>query len=154
MSRANFTPIPAKPTFGSNQNCYMYASDYINNKKIKYQMSNSNTNSSTNSIIFNYPSNYQTDSTQGNLLLFNRYRYPKKNYNLFNLNSGLYTNLDLKNINVLETTTNPTKTPTSINPSFTSPFYENYTIDPNGSLFGNTECGINNYTNFRTPNIN
>jgi len=151
MSRANFSPIPANPTFGNKQNNYVYTSDYITNKKIKYQMNNSN----TNSVIFNYPSNYQTDSTQGNLLLFNQYRYPRKNYNSFNLISGLYTKLDLKNVNVLETTTNPTTTPTSINPTLlsTTPFYENYTIDPNGALFGNTQCGINNYINFRTSNI-
>jgi len=153
MSRANFSPISAKPTFGNKQNYYVYTSDYITNKKIKYQMNNSNTKSTTNSIIFNYPFNYQRDSTQGNLILFNQYRYPRKNYNSFNLNSGLYTKLNLKNVNVLETTTNPTITPTSINPQLTTPFYENYIIDPNGSLFGNTQCGINNYINFRTSNI-
>jgi len=150
MSRANFTPIPARPTFGLNKNNIIYASDYIKHKKIQYQMNHSNNNSTTNSIIFNYSSNYPTDSTQGNLILFNQYRYPMKNYNLFNLNSGLYTKLDLKNVNVLETTTNPTNTPTSINSTLTTPFYENYIIDPDGSLFGNTPCGINNYVNFRT----
>ena len=155
MSRANFSPIPANPAFGNKQNNYVYTSDYIKNKKIKYQFCDSNIKSTTNSDIFNYPSNYQTDSTQGNLLLFNQYRYPKKKYNSFNLISGLYTKLDLKNVNVLETTTTPITTPTSINPTLllTKPFYENYIIDPNGSLFGNTPCGINNYINFRTSNI-
>lgn len=156
MSRANFTPIPAKPTFGSKQN-NLYASDYIANKKIKYHINNSCSNScnnlktNTNTFIFNYPSNYQTDMTQGNLLLFNKYRYPVKNNNTSNLNRNLYTSLDLKNVNVVQKT-NPSITPTTINPSAT-PFYENYIIDSSGVLFGNTECGINNYVSFQVINM-
>lgn len=143
MSRANFSPIPAKPTFGTKQYNF-YASDYILNKKIKSQFCNS-----YKSYSFNNPINYQIDFTESNLLLLNKYRYPKKKYNTANLNINLYTSLNLKNVNVVEQT-NPVITPTTINPS-EIPFYENYTIDASGVLFGNSECGINNYVNFQLP---
>jgi hypothetical protein len=92
MSRANFSPIPAKPTFGTKQYNF-YASDYILNKKIKSQFCNS-----YKSYSFNNPINYQIDFTESNLLLLNKYRYPKKKYNTANLNINLYTSLNLKNV--------------------------------------------------------
>jgi hypothetical protein len=64
----------------------------------------------------------------------------------------LYVNLikkmDLNGVDVVQTLfpiTGPV-TPTTINPDV--PFYLTYSIDPNGSLFGDTPCGINNYPHF------
>lgn len=70
------------------------------------------------------------------------------------LNVNLITTLDLTNVNVLEETNNTgsstnttnANTTTKIDP--TKDFYLNYTIDPNGQLFGKTICGINNYQNY------
>ena len=35
-------------------------------------------------------------------------------------------------------------------PLVTEPFYVTNTIDPVGALFGNTPCGIQNFTNYST----
>ena len=63
------------------------------------------------------------------------------------LNINLITSLDLTNVNVLqETNNNNNNTITKIDPK--KDVYLNYTIDPNGQLFGKTICGINNYQNY------
>jgi hypothetical protein len=140
MASANFTPIPATPTFGQKQQNY-YASDYIANKKIKNIFCNREQCLKLNKV-----------NSENELMLLNK----AIRYNTFikrntaNLNNNLYTKLDLKDVNVLETNTNPPITPTTINTS--SLFNTSYTIDPNGSLFGNTECGINNYVNYQVNN--
>ena len=141
MSSSNFTPIPAKPTFGSKQPI-MFASDYINNKKIKTQFCNSSSCLKNNSLL-----------SQGNLINYNKFYYYQnslyKRYNTANLNINLITHLDLKNVNVLQNN-NPVTTPTTINSS--ENFNNTYTIDETGVLFGNTNCGINNYVNFQVLN--
>ena len=138
MSSANFTPISARPTFGSKQqNCY--ASDYILNKKIKSQ-------------FCGFKLNKITTNSENNLLLQNKLLRNKKynkSYNTSNLNINLYTELDLSNVNVIQE--KETKiTPTTISPCST--FYDTYTIDPSGALFGNTPCGIQNFVHFQVPN--
>ena len=40
----------------------------------------------------------------------------------------------------------PPYSSTTIDPSVS--FYTNYNIDPEGVLFGNSLCGLNNWTNF------
>jgi hypothetical protein len=50
------------------------------------------------------------------------------------------------------TQTDPVTISPSINPTL-QPFYYYYNIDPNGELFGNTQCGINNYTNFMEVSV-
>jgi hypothetical protein len=66
-----------------------------------------------------------------------------------NLVSGLYTKLDLKDVDVIsKSTTNVS--PTSITTS-SVPYLE-YNIDPSGNLFGNTSCGLNNFINYRVGN--
>ena len=64
------------------------------------------------------------------------------------LNNNLIKKMDLKDANILQSIypiSSPVA-PTTINPS--SLFYLNYNIDPNGLLFGNSPCGINNYPYF------
>jgi len=64
------------------------------------------------------------------------------------LNNNLVKKMDLTGVNVLQTIyplSNPI-TPTTINPN--SIFYLTYNIDPDGLLFGNRPCGINNYPNY------
>ena len=148
MSFSNFTLIPAKPTFKSFQN-KMYASDYITNRRLKAQFCNIDTKScSKQSRIFNF--NKYGFNNSGDLIDYNRlYLYNNKNFKLYNrsdLSVNLYTQLNLKDVNVVQQNY-PVKTPTSINPTIN--FNENYTIDASGVLFGNTLCGINNYVHFQ-----
>lgn len=91
-------------------------------------------------------------STQGNYLLLkqaNNLQY-FDNINRVDsikqdLNYGLISKLDLKNVSVIKNNeTGKSPTPLSL-PAIP---YLNYTIDPSGNLFGNTTCGINNYENY------
>jgi hypothetical protein len=67
-----------------------------------------------------------------------------------NLVSGLYTRLNLDNINVIaNSTTNVCPTPISTS----STPYLDYTIDPSGNLFGNSPCELNNFINYKTPMV-
>ena len=56
-------------------------------------------------------------------------------FNKTNLNRNLVTKLNLSNVTVIE----------SIPPS--EPYLA-YNIDPDGELFGNSVCGLNNYVNY------
>lgn len=144
MSPANFTPIPAKPAFGTYQPI-AFVNDITTGKSIINQFCPFN----TNKCNFNYQLN-----NSGDYLAFKKYYNYKNNFyksnNTSNLNVNLYTKLDLRNVNVIQKN-NPTQSPTSIDP--TQNFNENYTIDPNGDLFGNSTCGLNNYINYQVPNV-
>jgi len=64
---------------------------------------------------------------------------------------NLYTQLNLENICTITDLSGNCQIPITttvpyINPSL--PTYNNYIIDPSGTLFGNTTCGINNFTDF------
>jgi hypothetical protein len=61
-----------------------------------------------------------------------------------------YTKLDLQGVKVLQLN-NPKTVPTNIK-SISKPFYEIYTIDPEGDLFGKTLCGLNNYKKYLVYN--
>ena len=63
--------------------------------------------------------------------------------------SGLYTKLELTDVNVISNL-RTNKSPTSI--SETTKAYLIYNIDPIGSLFGNSPCGLSDYTNYKVPN--
>ena len=54
----------------------------------------------------------------------------KPTFNNNDLNINLFTKMNLKNVTVINS---------------------NGIIDPNGVLFGNTECGMNNFENFLVP---
>jgi len=94
------------------------ASEYIYNKKNKKNRNN-----------YNY--------------CFPLYSY-KNTINQTNLNINLIKKLDLKNVSVISNNNN--MSPTTINTNVIP--YLNYNIDPNGNLFGNTICGVNNYINY------
>jgi hypothetical protein len=68
------------------------------------------------------------------------------------LNINLITKEDLEYVTVIETFPDGIS-PTTINPNISTPFYQNYTIDPKGELFGNTCCGKNNYLLYRKLNF-
>jgi hypothetical protein len=64
--------------------------------------------------------------------------------------SGLYTTLDLNNVDVIATNTATSTSPTPIDVTFVP--YLKYKIDPSGKLFGNTVCGLNNFINYKVGN--
>lgn len=143
MPSAKFTPIPAKAAFGTFQPI-LFANDIVSRKSIINQFCPFN----TNKCHYNYQLN-----NSGDLLSFKKY-YNNKNkfykyYNKSDLNVSLYTKLDLRNVNVVQKN-NPVQTPTTIDPNIN--FNENYTIDPEGELFGNTNCGLYNYVRYQIPN--
>jgi hypothetical protein len=94
--------------------------------------------------------------TESNRLLFNRSNklnmYPCVNtINNANLNINLITKLDLKDVTVVEDFSGNV-VPSTIN--VTSIPYLSYNIDPSGNLFGNSQCGINNYVKYMVYNSN
>ena len=139
-----FSPIPAKPTFG-NITQSDYASDYIQNKIAKLAYCNDVRNA-----------NCKKKFTQSELLLFNKGRLLNSYafcagtslINEANLVAGLYTESDLSGVAVVcDVSGDACITPTAIN-SLSVPFYEHYLIDPDGQLFGNTPCGMTNFTKY------
>ena len=121
------------------------ASDYINKKK-----------SRATYCIANKCAPSIKVASQSDRLLFNASNqismYPCANgFNPANLNINLITTLDLSGVSVIKDMSNNT-IPSIINPSTTP--YLNYLIDPSGSLFGNSVCGINSFTKYMKLNIN
>ena len=92
---------------------------------------------------------------QGDYLLLKKANYQKYYKNTDNirsikndLNSGLITTIKLTDVAVIENVIG--ESPTSI--TVCSIPYLDYTIDPLGSLFGNTVCGLNNIMDYRVYN--
>uniref|UniRef100_A0A6C0E361 Uncharacterized protein n=1 Tax=viral metagenome TaxID=1070528 RepID=A0A6C0E361_9ZZZZ len=129
-----FQTIPAKPTFGTIQPI-IYQSDYLNIKKRQIL---SNIRCSPN-LGYNY-----------------YYLLYKPSYvnqiNPFNLNYGLYSQENLTEVNTLARNNALSVPVNTTNPSLT-PFYNYYTIDPQGQLFGNSPCGQLNYVNYMQPAV-
>jgi hypothetical protein len=121
-----FAPISAKPTFG-NLRDNLYQSDYIQKKKSKHLCQ---CKKSCNTKIVN----------TGNLIM------------------GQYSKLDLTGVCTAIPTTPcnkiddcepcQMKEPVPIPPTENVPFYYNNTLDPLGTLFGNSQCGEQNYARF------
>jgi hypothetical protein len=128
--------MSAKSTFGTLKPL-TYSSDYIYSKKAKLFANNERKNCSCKKIL-----------NQRDLLLFyhgSRYKILDRS----NLVAGLYTKEDLSSVVCLCTVdSNHSCTNTTSVNICKVPFYAYYTIDPNGSLFGNTECGLHNYTRY------
>ena len=161
-----FPTYPAKPTFGEN-NKVQNARDYILEKSAKTSFCNASYCGSLKKVSV---------ANQGDLLLLRKtkylnyfnslYKLQNSNYidkqlpllkfdkfNKSNLNVNLITKLDLKNVNVISNNiTGKTPTPITLNPLDIIPYYSKYKIDPDGVLFGNTICGVNNYEEFMVYN--
>ena len=155
-----FPPIPAKPSFGVLKES-LYQSDYLNRKKAKLFYCPNNSNAYCNRLI--------RSNSYSNMNLYNLGLYVtslgKCNIlpcNKSNLVIGLYSKLNLQDVcgvikgspcnpyNCIECTSSPPLIP---EPStFTTPLCENYTLDPQGELFGNTQCGVLNYTEYMVFN--
>jgi len=122
-----FTSTPGKPAFGSfyeSQN----AGSYIENKRKKAMYCN--------------PTLCTKTKSQGELLALRYANYQAKtgcfnSFNKANLAVDLITKLDIQGIPVI-TAKYPNQCKTVLN----------YTIDPDGLLFGNSPCGLTNYTQY------
>ncbi len=144
MAFNKYINYPAKPAFGAVLESDD-AGNYIQNKAAKTIFCNASKCPQTSKV-----------KNQSDLLLLRQARNLAKlrcdtPYNSLQLYSNLYTKMNISNvciINTLETNTCPE---TKINPS--NDFFDTYVIDSNGSLFGNDQCGLNNFLNYRENDI-
>jgi hypothetical protein len=136
----SFKTYPANSTFGVYKEP-LESGEYIQNKKATTTFCSANKCHPNKSL-----------NTQENLSLLKKSNYLKYYncngfFNKSNLNINLLTTLNLAGVNVNQNTLSgpPIQiiTPAIIN-SYFNP-YMNYSIDPNGSLFGNMFCAKNNY---------
>lgn len=140
LSLRLFPTYPAKPAFGVN-NAVQNAGDYILQKKIKRSFCNISLCKPLNNV-----------KTQSDLLSLNKANYfnnncVSQNFNKSNLNINLFTKIDLEDVKVIANSSTG-KSPTPIDIVTQYPPYITYTVDPCGTLFGNTICGVNNFQNF------
>ena len=71
--------------------------------------------------------------------------------NKYSIIAGLYVPTDLSGVCVVKDTTKIMNSCNAvIDPSSQTPFYYYNTIDPYGSLFGASTCGVNGYKNYMT----
>jgi hypothetical protein len=123
-------------TFG-NFSSLKNASDYIENISSKRQTTNRN-----DCITFKNISN------QGQFLKLKNVKISRKNkffsFNKANLNMNLVNRLNLNNVCVIKSNSGSCPTDISLN----NVPYLTYIIDPSGNLFGDSVCGLNNYTNY------
>jgi hypothetical protein len=70
--------------------------------------------------------------------------------NPYDLYVNLISKLDLEGVSVIESNNAPFSCPTTIDPSGV-PFLD-YVVDPSGTLFGNTPCGLYNYVELMVYN--
>ena len=132
----------AKPAFQSNKESNE-AGFYIGNKTTSTMYCN--TNCSNKAATNNYQQLYALRNAR-----FIKKRICRPGFGNKDLNINLFTKLDLQNVCAVNSMTTGTCA-SSINPS--SVFFLNYAVDPNGALFGNTECGLNDYEHFLVPNF-
>lgn len=140
----SFKNYPAKAAFGSNKGTNE-AGDYIFKKKAR----------ATYCTSSRCPPIYNLNS-QGELNLLRTAKYIDRSnnqlpFNKNNLNINLVTKLDLTNVCVIEDASGNV-CPTTIVYTDIPNFYNRYIIDPNGQLFGNTQCGVNNFLNYLVYN--
>lgn len=122
-----FTSAPGKPAFGTfyeSQN----AGSYIESKRKK--------------TMYCFPTLCARTKSQGDLLTLRYANYQAKtacfnSFNKANLQVNLITKLDIPGVPVI-TAKFPGQARTVLN----------YTIDPDGILFGNSTCGLTNYTKY------
>jgi len=114
---------PGKPAFQSNKQI-LNAGDYISIKGSSTTFCNPSC-PNVRLIGSNYNQLYNLRTTT----LIKR-NFCRPSFNTSDLNINLFTKMDLKDVIVID---------------------DKGIIDPSGVLFGNTECGMNNFENFIVP---
>lgn len=164
-----FPTYPARAAFGENTKV-QNARDYILDKSAKTNFCNTKfcdplkkvkVSSQSDLLLLrktktlNYYTSLIKQPNNSNYINSNYVsnRIPTYDFNKSNLNVNLITKLDLKDVRVIKNNlTGQTPTPIILNPSSGIPYYDNYIIDPDGVLYGNTICGVNNYEKFMVYN--
>ena len=158
-----FPTYPARAAFGEN-NKVQDARDYILEKSTKTNFCNAkycnplkkaNVSSQSDLLLLRKSKtlNYYSSLYKKQNSNYISDRIPTYDFNKTNLNINLITKLDLQNVSVIENNlTGQIPTPIILDPSSGIPYYNNYKIDPDGVLFGNTICGVNNYEKFMVYN--
>jgi hypothetical protein len=141
----SFKNYPAKPAFGANKQSNE-AGDYILKKKAR----------ATYCTSSRCPPIYNLNS-QGDFNLLRTAKYIDRSnnqlpFNKNNLNINLVTKLDLTDICVIKDASGNVCANDGIVYTLLPNFYNRYIIDPSGQLFGNTQCGINNFLNYLVYN--
>lgn len=131
-----------KAAFG-NFNVVQNAGNYILNKNIRNSYCNPN-------LCIKNP---KFTSQSQRIAWRNASNLVKKDivnsFNKTNLNINLITKLDLEDVCVIKNNeTNECTTSINENPEL----FKKYTIDPEGKLFGDSRCNINNYVNYLVYN--
>ena len=164
-----FKVIPAKPAFGTLKQV-VYQSDYLERKKALRTVCTSQANCGQ---IKNAKSYQQVNEYNKGFRLKRERNCTILPFNKSNLIVNLYSKMDMKYVcplinsfpcinpylsdaNYTETT-NPTSCIDACKGSKTidhtdKPFNWFHTIDPVGDLFGQTQCEIENYTNYMVFN--
>jgi hypothetical protein len=149
-----FKPIPGKPAFGTLTQV-VYQGDYITNKKAKlvYCLNSDKKKCYKLTKAANY----------GQYNLYNKGRYLNAltnrcilPFDRTNLIAGQYSKMNLASVCTVISgypcsqidSCPECLNPTLIDASTIEPFYQTNTIDPVGNLFGNSQCGINNFTRY------
>ena len=143
-----FKTIPAKPSFGVVKES-LYQSDYIARLKSRNSFCDTKTTGLCNKRILK-------DYTMLNQIKHFRTACDLP-FNKSDLIVNLYSKMDLQDVCIIGGTgisindcnigATGCNSSLNYNPS-TSPFYQQYSIDPCGLLFGNTQCGVQNFTNY------
>ena len=128
----------------------LYSSDYTN--KLNSLITVCNTPSSCKSAV--RTNSYEQLYLYNNGILGDCYKNNKQ------LSAGLNHSEDLEYVTTLCDRTNeccayPTNTCSISKTTFITinvPLFNYYKIDPRGALFGNSPCGILNYTHYMVPN--
>ena len=145
-----FKTISAKPTFGTLQQ-NLYQSDYINRKKGIIVFCKRECICKNIKVAPSY------DMKNSFNIGFRVNRLNSLRNNKSNLIISQYTKENLKNVCTVSPIIVPAlenhcqnNGPVIIDPlNSTSPFYNDYIIDPLGQLFGKSQCGELNYTEYK-----
>jgi hypothetical protein len=143
MSRPFINISSANKTFGQFKEP-KDASEYLHNKKARATYCVANKCAPSIKVY-----------SESDRLLFNKSNqlslYPCANgFNTANLNINLITSLNLRGVPVIQDASSGA-VPSTI--TLDSVPFLDYVIDPSGILFGNSVCGINNFTKLFTPNL-
>ncbi len=143
MSRPFINISSANKTFGQFKEP-KDASEYLHNKKARATYCVANKCAPSIKVY-----------SESDRLLFNKSNqlslYPCANgFNTANLNINLITRLNLRGVPVIQDASSGA-VPSTI--TLDSVPFLDYVIDPSGILFGNSVCGINNFTKLFTPNL-
>lgn len=119
-----------------------YASDYTQSKRAQIMKTPSQKTTKLSGGL--HSSNRKSAPIYCDIL----YPFEKKD-----LIVNLYSKEDLQGVTSVCSGTNDCEQSNPKIDSSKMPFCQNYIIDPNGSLFGSSQCGINNFTDYMVPDV-